>query len=199
TYDLAPDLEFYSDLSFMDDRTIAQIAASGFFAGSGPVGGAMLVNCNNPYLQTGAVEAGTTRVTPFNALCGTQVQPAPLGTTGTATVDIGRRFVETNLGRQDDFKSTSYRAVAGFRGQIEDWDYDVFAQYGTTSTPRAYLNDVSRTRAQNALLAVIDTRVGSPTFGQPVCSSVIDGSDGACVPANIFSFGQLTGASIAYM
>ena len=62
----------------------------------------------------------------------------------------------------------------------------------TTSTPRAYLNDVSRTRAQRALLVAIDDRVGSPTFGQPVCKSVLDGSDTACLPANIFSFGELT-------
>ncbi len=198
-YELADDLEFYSELSFMDDSTAAQIAASGYFAGSGPVGGGMAVNCSNPLLAgNGSASLGSTQATPFNALCGDQVS-TPLGTTGTATVTIGRRFVETNLGRQDDFKSTSYRAVAGFKGQIEDWDYDVFAQYGTTSTPRAYLNDVSSTRAQRALLVVTDTRVGSPTFGQPVCTSVIDGSDSSCVPANIFSFGQLSGAAIAYM
>jgi outer membrane receptor protein involved in Fe transport len=199
-YDIADDLEFYSELSFMDDATTAQIAASGFFAGSGPVGGRFAVNCDNPLLQSGGAQpAGqSTQVTPFNALCGNMLA-TPLGTTGTQTVDIGRRFVETNLGRQDDFRSTSYRAVAGFKGQIEDWEYDIYAQYGTTSTPRAYLNDVSRTRAQNAILVVTDTRIGSPTFGQPICQSAFDGSDSSCVPANIFSFGQLTGASIAYM
>jgi len=198
-YELADDLEFYSELSFMDDSTAAQIAASGFFAGSGPVGGSHIVNCNNPLLAgNGSASVGSTQATPFNALCGDQLS-TPLGTTGTATVTIGRRFVETNLGRQDDFKSTSYRAVAGFKGQIEDWDYDIFAQYGTTATPRAYLNDVSSTRASRALLVVTDTRIGSPTFGQPVCQSVIDGTDSSCVPANIFSFGQLSGAAIAYM
>ncbi|MCE9522220.1 MAG: TonB-dependent receptor [Alphaproteobacteria bacterium] len=211
-YELAPDLEFYSELSFMDDRTVAQIAASGFFAGSGPVGGNFSVNCDNPLLTgNGSASIDDVQATPFNVLCGDQRQSFsvagpvtftlanPLGTTGTATVNIGRRFVETNLGRQDDFQSTSYRTVAGFKGQIEDWDYDVFAQYGTTTTPRAYLNDVSRTRAQRALNVVIDTRPGSPTLGQPVCSSVIDGSDTSCLPANIFSFGELSGAAIAYM
>ncbi|MBL8780733.1 MAG: TonB-dependent receptor [Alphaproteobacteria bacterium] len=198
-YQLADDLDVYTEASFMDDRTVAQIAASGYFAGSGPVGGNFAVNCDNPFLQTGAVEAGG-NVTPFNALCGNQLS-SPLGSTGTATVDIGRRFVETNLGRQDDFRSTSYRIVGGARGTIdawETWDYDVYAQYGTTTTPRAYLNDVSRTRAQRALLVAIDDRVGSPTFGQPVCTSVLDGSDTSCVPANIFSFGELSGDSIAY-
>ena len=189
-YQVAEDLDIYTEASFMDDRTVAQIAASGYFAGAGPVGGNFLVNCDNPLLDTGAPEAGT-NVTPFNALCGTAA-PVNIGSTGTATVQIGRRFVETNLGRQDDFRSTSYRLVGGVRGQIESWDYDVFAQYGTTSTPRAYLNDVSRTRAQRALLVVDDG-------GTPTCQSVIDGSDTACVPADIFSFGELTAESIAYM
>ncbi|MDZ4870113.1 MAG: TonB-dependent receptor [Alphaproteobacteria bacterium] len=200
-YQLADDLDVYTEASFMDDRTVAQIAPSGYFAGSGPVGGNFAVNCDNPFLVgNGSASVGSTQATPFNALCGDQLS-APLGTTGTATVDIGRRFVETNLGRQDDFKSTSYRIVGGARGTIdawETWDYDIYAQYGTTSTPRAYLNDVSRTRAQRALLVAIDDRVGSPTFGQPVCTSVLDGSDTSCVPADIFNTGGLTGESITY-
>jgi iron complex outermembrane receptor protein len=199
-YQLADDLDLYTEASFMDDRTVAQIAASGFFANSGPVGGNFLVNCDNPLLQTGAAETAS-NFTPFNVLCGTQA-PANLGTTGTATVNIGRRFIESNLGRQDDFQSTAYRFVGGVRGTLDDlgWDYDVYASYGTTTTPRAYLNDVSRSRAQRAILVVTDTRIGSPTFGQPICQSVLDGSDGACLPANIFSFGELTSnTSIAYM
>jgi outer membrane receptor protein involved in Fe transport len=198
-YQLADDLDVYTEASFMDDRTVAQIAASGYFLGSGPVGGNFLVNCDNPLLATGGVEGGT-NVTPFNALCGSEA-PVNLGTTGTATVGLGRRFVETNLGRQDDFRSTSYRVVGGARGTIdawETWDYDIYAQYGTTSTPRAYVNDVSRTRAQRAVLVVLDDRPGSPTLGQPVCSSVLDGTDATCLPANIFSFGELTGQAIGY-
>ena len=196
-YQIAPDLEVYSEASFMEDNTVAQIAASGYFGGSGPVAGNYLVNCDNPLLNTGIVEAGSTQVTPFNALCGNQLT-APLGIGGTATVDLGRRFFESGLGRQDVFKTTSYRLVGGIRGEIDDWDYDISAQYGTASTPRAYINDVSQTRASRALLVVTDTRVGSPTFGQPVCQSVIDGTDGSCIPADIFTVGNLTGAAVAY-
>ncbi len=195
-YQLADDLEVYAETSFMNDKTVAQIAASGFFAGSGPLDGSYLLNCNNPFLQTGGVESGA-NVTPFTALCNDAA--APLGSTGTATVNIGRRFTENPLGRQDDFESTSYRMVGGFRGQIEDWDYDVFAQYGTTSTPRSYLNDASRTRTQRAIVVVTDPRPLSPTFGQPICQSVLDGTDLSCVPANIFSNGALTIPSVQYM
>jgi iron complex outermembrane recepter protein len=198
TYELSDNLEFYADTSFMDDRTVAQIAPSGFFANSGPQNGNYLVNCSNPFLQTGAPEVGSTQVTPFNALCGNQLS-APLGVGGTATVNIGRRFVETPLGRQDDFETTSFRLLAGLRGQLEDWDYDVYGQFGTTSTPRSYLNDASSQRTQRALLVVLDPRPTSPTFNQPVCQSVLDGTDLSCVPANIFSFGTLSQAAIAYM
>lgn len=199
-YQLADDLDLYTEASFMDDRTVAQIAASGFFANSGPVGGNFVVNCDNPLLDTGGAE-DVSHFTPFNVLCGTQA-PSNLGTTGTATVNIGRRFFESNLGRQDDFQSTAYRFVGGVRGTLDDigWDYDIYASYGTTSTPRAYLNDVSRTRAQRAILVVTDTRIGSPTFGDPICQSVLDGTDAACLPANIFELGELTSnGSIAYM
>jgi len=196
-YEITPDLEVYGEASFMEDNTVAQIAASGYFANSGPIGGFFAVNCDNPLLNTGIVEAGSTQVTPFNALCGNQLD-VPLGPSGTATVNIGRRYIESGLGRQDVFKTTSYRLVGGAKGQLDDWDYDISAQYGTTSTPRAYVNDVSQTRAQRALLVVIDTRPGSPTLGQPVCQSVIDGSDPSCTPANIFTVGELSGAAIAY-
>lgn len=196
TYSLADDLELYSEMSYMNDRTVAQIAASGFFAGSGPQNGSYLLNCNNPFLQTAGVESGT-NLRPINALCNDPGDPQ--GTTGTVTVNIGRRFVENPLGRQDDFESSSYRLVGGIRGQIEDWDYDIFAQYGTTSTPRAYLNDVSRTRSQRSILVVLDPRPLSPTFNQPICQSVLDGTDISCVPGNIFNTGALTIPAFTYM
>jgi hypothetical protein len=34
---------------------------------------------------------------------------------------------------------------------------------------------------------VTDTRPGSPTFGQPVCRSVTDGTDTTCVPYDVFN------------
>ena len=63
-YELGSDIEAYSEVSYMEDNTTGQIAASGFFSGSGPVGGNYLINCNNPLLQTGLVESGG-RVTPL--------------------------------------------------------------------------------------------------------------------------------------
>src|SRR5262249_57821418 len=58
-------------------------------------------------------------------------------------------------------------------------------------------NDVSRTRAQRSLLVVPDPRPG-PNFGQPVCQSVLDGTDTSCIPADIFSAGNLSQAAILY-
>ena len=51
--------DVYTQLMFMDDRTIAQIAASGAFLGGGPgqppFFGNNLINCDNPFLSSSMV------------------------------------------------------------------------------------------------------------------------------------------------
>lgn len=64
-YDVSDKVEVYSEFMFMDDRTIAQIAPSGAFYGSGPgtsnavPDGSWLVNCDNPFLSAGSTAAGS--------------------------------------------------------------------------------------------------------------------------------------------
>ena len=112
---------------------------------------------------------------------------------------IGRRNVEGGP-RDDDLRHTSYRGVFGFKGDIDDtWKYDVYGQYSTVIMQDNYQNDISSTRLNRALDAVIDTRPGSPTNGQIVCQSVVDGSDPKCVPWNIFTTGGVTQASLDYL
>jgi outer membrane receptor protein involved in Fe transport len=51
-------VEAYSQFMFMDDRTVAQIAPSGIFAGSGlaSLRGNYPINCNNPFLSDAQIE-----------------------------------------------------------------------------------------------------------------------------------------------
>lgn len=189
-YSLAADLDVYAEISFVDDRTVAQIAPSGMFRFSAATPDFLYrVNCDNPFLFSGAAPNR-----PFDILC----DPAQtgLGPTDDATVDLGRRFFEAG-GRQDDLRHTSYRGVFGFKGEFDfGWEYDTYAQYGTTLLAETYFNDVSLTRINRALQVVDDP--GTPEF-DPVCESVLDGTDPNCVPANVFQTGQLTPGAIAYL
>src|SRR4029077_17194599 len=50
-YDIDRHVKLFADLMIADDDTVAQIAASGLFLGSGSVSGdAQEINCSNPYV-----------------------------------------------------------------------------------------------------------------------------------------------------
>ena len=179
-YKINDKVEVYGDLMFTDDQSIAQIAPSGLFRGTGANGSATYgVNCNNPLLSASQA----------TALCG-----ARAGTSTVTQLDIGYRFA--GLPRQDDLRHTNYKIDLGVRGDLgSGWNYDVYAQYGTTIYAETYLNDVSVSRVQDALL------VGTNAAGQPACLSVINAGSGNCVPLDIFraQSAGLTPASIGYV
>ena len=186
-YEAAPWADIYSSLMFADDRTVAQIAPSGFFNGSGPVNGKHTVNCDNPFLGDPANPNS-----PYNRLGCTS--PA-----STIVMFIGRRNVEGGP-RQADLRHTSYRMNLGVRGGLGDaWTYDVNYQFGRTIFNQVYRNEFSAQRAQRAINVVLDPRVGSPTFGQPVCTSVLDNSDPDCQPLNIFQYKSASAAGTDYV
>ncbi len=181
-YDLAGDAEIYGEISFSDDHTLAQIATSGAFFGGGPVDGGHVVNCDNPFLNVGPAPNA------FDVLCGA----AGLGTTGTASFLLGRRFVEAGP-RIDDLRHTSYRGVVGLKGQIDDtWEYDVHFMRGVTTVQETYLNEVSIERMSRALLAV----GASPATA--TCAPSVLAVDPQCVPINIFQSGNISNAALGY-
>ncbi len=187
-YDLSDRVQAYGEFMFMDDQTDAQVAPSGdFYVAPIPPGP----------LDDPTISCGNALLSPqqFQAICGSQgLTPAD-----SQVFYIGRRNVEGGP-REDDLRHTSYRGVFGFKGQIDDtWRFDAYAQYSTVIMQDTYKNDLSTTRINRALNAVIDTRPGSLTFGQPVCQSVIDGSDPKCVPWNIFTTGGVTQDQIDYL
>ena len=169
-YDLFDNAKLYSEFSFHDDRTVAQIAPSGLFGYD--ASGANAIQCENPFLSASWRTAlGCT------------------GTTGTADALIFRRNVEGG-GRQDDIRHTSYRTVIGIKGEFAKfWNYDVFAQSGKVVYQETYKNDFSIARTALALDAVRDTA------GNIVCRSGAPG----CVPYNIWALGQINPASVAYL
>lgn len=170
-YQINEHLEPYAEFMFMDDRSLAQIAPSGAFFVTDEI------NCSNPFLS--AQQLGVLG-------CGPGVQSVPWY--------IGRRSVEGGP-RVDDLRHTSYRVLAGVRGDInEDWSYDAFANFARTLRDQVYQNDMSTTRIQRALNVVAD-----PNTGDPVCQSVLDGTDPNCVPWNVFQEGGVTQEALDYL
>ena len=179
-YDINDQVEAYTEFMFMDDHTLAQIAPSGLFG----VYYDMPCNGNvNPF-QSDAWR---------DTMCGTRDVVTGLYPVDEASIYILRRNVEGG-GRQDDIRHTDYRGVVGIRGTIFDhWNYDLFGQYGTVILNQHVNNYISNSRGVLALQAVTD-----PATGQPVCQSVLDGTNTNCVPLNIWQPGGVTQAALDY-
>ncbi|WP_066966882.1 TonB-dependent siderophore receptor [Microbulbifer sp. Q7] len=200
-YDINEKATAYTQLSFNDDRTVAQIAPSGAFFVTNDL------YCGNPFLSEEQYQAicgvyGLTKdqsmsdlvVTAADADGNAVIDPdTGLAVTYPGAIYIGRRNVEGGP-RQDDLRHTSYRGVFGVRGDINDsWNYDVYYQLAEVSLEQTYMNDLSSSRIARAL----DVRADAD--GNPVCQSVLDGSDPNCVPWNIFQEGGVTQEAIDYL
>jgi iron complex outermembrane recepter protein len=165
-YTINEHAEVFTQLMMMDNRTVAQIAPSGLFAGT-----TYQLPCNNAFLTA---EQRTSFCTSVGA-----------GINDTVNMRLGRRLVEGG-GRQNDLRHTSYRGVLGLRGQIDNiWSYDVSAQYGTTSYQNVYLNDISLSKVNLALTATRNLD------GTITCSAAALASDARCRPLNIFTPGGI--------
>jgi iron complex outermembrane receptor protein len=173
-YNISDTAKVYTELSFHDDHTVAQIAPSGLFGFQAT--GANVIRFENPLLSQAWRDA------------------LGLAAPGdTAEAQIFRRNIEGG-GRQDDIRHTSYRSVIGIKGELGIWDFDAFTQVGRVVFQETYKNDFSIARTARALDVVTD-----PDTGLPVCRSVLDGTDPNCVPYNIWTLGGVTPAALAYL
>jgi len=182
-YEISEGAKPYLEAMFMDDQSIAQIAPSGnFFATT-------TINCDNPLLS--AQQRGIICV-PANTFVDDNGITQAVSYTGRRNVEGG--------GRQDDLQHTAYRIVAGLRGGLlPGLSYDAYYQFGKTILAQTYLNDFSISRLGRAQDVVTDNRAGSPTFGQPVCRSVISGLDPNCVPFDIFGNSTVTQEALDFL
>ncbi|MEQ1518791.1 MAG: TonB-dependent receptor plug domain-containing protein, partial [Usitatibacteraceae bacterium] len=170
-YDLSENTNLYTEFSFHDDHTVAQIAPSGLFFG----GSQFTMRFENPLLSAdfkrdlGLLKEGD-----------------------TSDIFVGRRNIEGG-GRQDDIRHTSFRTVVGVKGDFAKvWNYDVFMQTSKVIYQNTYKNEFSNARSVKALDVV-------SVNGVPTCRSVVDGTDTSCVPYDIFSLGKVTAAALGYI
>lgn len=123
----------YLEVSYMHDRTVAQIAESGIFYNY------FNFDINNPLFSDD-------QRAQFREQFGADVT--------TIGSYIGKRNKEGG-GRQDNLEHSSYRIVAGVEGELSDsWSYDVSFQYGSTASNSVYKNDFYRPRIASALGAL---------------------------------------------
>ena len=206
-YEISDTVSVYSELMFMDDHTVSQIAPSGaFFVTS-------TLSCANPFLSAQQYAALTearlsadqrTALASFieaqkaanpsfdeagfmdDSFCQNNVDD-------TLTAYLGRRNVEGGERRQD-LRHTSFRFLLGYKFELNDsWEFDIAAQKGVVSMENTYMNDLGTSKIRNALDAV------TAPDGSIVCRSVIDGSDPNCVPWNIFTTGGVSQDMIDYL
>jgi iron complex outermembrane recepter protein len=142
-YDFNDHAKVYSNLMFMDDYSVSQIAPSGDFANNSAF------TCANPYM--------------------TASEFAYFGCTGHAVTDLTnpnililRRDVEGG-DRLNSLEHMDLREVLGVKGKIDDtWSYDASFQYSLVNLTSIVDNYFSTTKLNNALNA---TSVG----GVPTC------------------------------
>ena len=132
-YDFNEHATVYMNTMFMQDTSLAQIAASGAFFSK------FNINCANPFLSTQEV----------TTWCGAG------NTTGeTNNLYIGRRNVEGG-GRVQDIQHTDWHVVLGAKGKIDDaWDYDVSWQNSIVNLVSQAQNYFSTAKIDNALNVV---------------------------------------------
>jgi iron complex outermembrane receptor protein len=181
-YDFNEHATVYASTMFMDDKSLAQIAASGAFFS------AFAVNCANPFLSAQEVAAWCLP-----------------GATETTNLFIGRRNVEGG-GRVDDLEHTDWRVTLGVKGKIVDgWDYDASWQHSIVNLSESVDNFFSTSKIDNAFNVITgpaflaNGTTPNPSAGVPECISKYNGTAPTCVPYNIFSLGQVTPAALGYL
>jgi iron complex outermembrane receptor protein len=188
-YDVNEHVNVYSELMFMKNTSVAQLAPGGDFGTANPT-----INCGpsgvglpgNPLLT--AQELAVI-CTPANIAA----QPSTVPANSVFINYLLRRNVEGG-GRQELFTNESYRSVIGVKGDFADaWKYDVSAQYSSVTTIINNLNYFSTA----AMVKALDVVTGPN--GKPTCVSVINGTDPACVPWNVWVPGGVTPAALAYL
>jgi outer membrane receptor protein involved in Fe transport len=195
--DIVPkEVRVYSEFTFHDNHTVAQIAPSGIFVGNPDflsLTGENAIHFENPLLSP-AWKA---------AIAANNSGRAFAANGDTAQMLIGRRNIEGG-GRQDDIRHSSYRGVLGVKGEMfQNWNYDLYGQFGKVLYSSVYRNDFSKARILKAMDVVPNgfnglstARVGA---GVPVCRSETTGADTNCRPYNIWSLGGVTPDAVAYL
>ncbi|HUO23081.1 MAG TPA: TonB-dependent receptor [Caulobacteraceae bacterium] len=169
-YKVNDNLEFYSELGYMQSVSNVNVGPSALFQGEGvTASGGFLVNCNNPYLSA-------------SEQTGLECSAADIASGAEKDIYIGRRNIEGGP-RDSYYDHDNWRLVGGVRGDIVgSWKYDLYASYYSTTLTDRSENYLSLSAVQAGLL------IGG-TAANPVCLTAT-----TCTPYDIFQEGGVTSA-----
>ncbi len=187
-YELTDHVELFARGSYGRSRINTEVGSSGTFGFSFDIN-----YRNNPFLDPALNPNAAGARAVFATFDNGAV--APDGTVldkvaNDGIVRLGVRRRITELGpRLSAYKSEAYQGIVGLRGDLgSSLHWELFGQYGKSVRDQAFLNDVSLTKLQQAMLVV-------PSANGPVCTV----NTGGCVPANLFGFGTLSAAAAKYI
>ena len=170
-YEVAPNIEFYSEFSFVRNEVTQQLAPT-------PAGFAGIqLQPDSPFFSPA-----------------TQAFLAPLvNADGFVTSTIQYRF--NQISDRTSFQNRdSFRIVGGFRGDVtSDINFDAYYMYGRTSNVNRQIGNAAVSRTRAALETEFDA-----TTGAFQCRSALARSQG-CVPLNVFGNQLASQAALDYI
>ncbi len=239
---LSPDLQRYSvnlighyefSPAFVPFIEAKYVRSEAFGSQSGPFfsqgatlgdpGGRERIRLDNPYLSTQArtLLAAQFTGTTVNPNTGGALSATALATqraavaAGTFRFSLRRNWVDFGI-RDENITRETYRGVLGVRGDFnDDWNYEVFANYGEHKEKNViagnvniqrYLLGVDTTRDINGNVVCRSSLSPSTTISYVTGSPLSAGDDprlagdiAACVPINPFGQGSVTQAARNYV
>ncbi|WP_037501608.1 TonB-dependent receptor domain-containing protein [Sphingomonas jaspsi] len=126
------------------------------------------------------------------------------GRTNTQSIPLARFNIDFG-GRGEKHVRETYRIVGGFEGTFnEDWHYDFSLNYGKLKTKLDSLNNLLLFTQDGNDYAGFNLAIDSVLVGGvPTCRINADAdptnNDPACVPINVFGYGQPSQAALDYV
>ncbi|MFC4294538.1 TonB-dependent receptor domain-containing protein [Novosphingobium tardum] len=224
-YEISPAFVPFLEAKYVRSEAFGSQSGPFFSQGAtlGDPGGRERVRLDNPYLSSQARSLLTQQflATTVNPNTGAALSAASLAaqqaavTAGTFRFSLRRNWTDFGI-RDEDITRETYRGVIGVRGDFnDDWNYEVFANYGEHKEKNIIAGNVN---IQRYLLGLDTTRDAN---GNIVCRSQLNpagtisyltgsplsaGDDpklaadiAACVPINPFGVGSVTDAARKYV
>ena len=179
-YEVTDGLEFYSELSFVNNRVASELAPT-------PTGVSAPLLIASPYFDAATRALLTANDAAEAATAGTRGD-------GYATTSVSYRFLSAGSRNQEQTRQ-AFRVLGGFRGDITDnLQFDMFYSYARTSNTQIQQGNVSSSRYVNALTT--EFVPGSTT--ELRCKDASARAAG-CVPINVFGSGLASADAVKYV